>query len=119
MASDETGEQMLGNSFCYNQADISRVSLRTWVNVVYGYMTNIDRKKKLVAVDNNTEVPYDHLILCTGEQYQVPAPTEADVTSGMIVRKSEPIRFSISFDPLLTYSIFKFGTGQYLWRSWA
>ncbi len=27
----------------------------------------------------NTVVPYDHLIITTGTQYQVPAPTEVDV----------------------------------------
>lgn len=56
------------------------MSLRAWVNVVYGKMTRIDRKKKLVTVNHNTFVPYDHLILCTGTQYQVPTPTEADVS---------------------------------------
>lgn len=82
MAPDEMRDQMLGNSFCYNQNEFSRTSLRTWVNVVYGKMTNIDRKKKFVIVENSTMVPYDHLILCTGEQYQVPAPTEADIEGG-------------------------------------
>ena len=28
----------------------------------------------------NTVVPYDHLIIATGTQYQVPAPTEADIS---------------------------------------
>ncbi len=37
------------------------------------------RKKKLVQVNGTTIVPYDHLILTTGAQYQVPAPTDADI----------------------------------------
>ena len=38
------------------------------------------RKKKHVVVNYNTLVPYDHLVLCTGTQYQVPAPTGADIS---------------------------------------
>ena len=37
------------------------------------------RKKKHVVVNGSTVVPYDHLVLCVGTQYQVTAPTEADV----------------------------------------
>lgn len=59
------------------------MALRAWVNVVYGKMTKIDRKKKLVTVNNHTFVPYDHLILCNGTQYQIPAPTEADISQSV------------------------------------
>lgn len=74
---------MLGSDFCYDQDSYARISLRTWINVVYGKMTNIDRKKKLVIVNNGTVVPYDHLIISVGQQYQIPAPTEADITAGV------------------------------------
>lgn len=37
-------------------------------------MTSINRKKKHVVVNSNYIVPYDHLILATGLQHQVPAP---------------------------------------------
>jgi len=40
------------------------------------------RKKKNVIVDGSFIVPYDHLILCTGLQYQVPKPTGLDVKAG-------------------------------------
>ena len=30
-------------------------------------------------MNGSTIVPYDHLVLCTGTQYQVCAPTEADI----------------------------------------
>jgi hypothetical protein len=55
------------------------MGIRAWVNVVYGSMTAIDRKKKHVVVNGNTIVPYDHLVIATGLQYQLPAPTGADV----------------------------------------
>ncbi|KAJ8309534.1 hypothetical protein KUTeg_014408 [Tegillarca granosa] len=78
MSPDEQREQMLTNNFCYNQDDFAKCSLRSFVNVVYGKMTSIDRKKKMVVVNSNTVVPYDHLILSTGQQYQVPAPVGED-----------------------------------------
>ncbi|XP_076099520.1 cilia- and flagella-associated protein 61-like isoform X2 [Mytilus galloprovincialis] len=83
MAPDELRDQMLGNDFCYGQENYANISLRTWINVVYGKMTNIDRKKKLVIVNNGTVVPYDHLIISVGLQYQIPAPTDADLDTGV------------------------------------
>ena len=47
------------------------MSLCSWVNVVVGKMTAIDRAAKQVIVSREEVVPYDHLILCTGQQYQV------------------------------------------------
>jgi len=40
------------------------------------------RKWKHVIIDGSFVVPYDHLILCTGRQYQVPKPTGLDVNAG-------------------------------------
>lgn len=82
MPPDELRDQMLGRSFCYDQESYAKTSLRTWVNVVVGKMTACDRKKKVVVVNGNTLVPYDHLVMCMGQQYQVPAPTEADIDMG-------------------------------------
>ena len=76
MAKDEMRELMLASSHCYSHEDYAKVALQAWVNVVYGKMTAIDRKKKIVKVSDNTQVPYDHLILCTGQQYQSPIPTQ-------------------------------------------
>ena len=76
---DELREQMLGNSFCFTQDDHAQMSLRSWVNVVYGKMTGIDRRKKHVIVDEGVIVPYDHLVITAGLQYQLPTPSEADV----------------------------------------
>lgn len=47
------------------------MSLCSWVNVVVGRMTGLDRAAKHVVVSKTEIVFYDHLILCTGQQYQV------------------------------------------------
>ncbi|CAG5133003.1 unnamed protein product, partial [Candidula unifasciata] len=79
---NEIMELFLSHSYCYNHGDYAKMALRTWVNVVYGKMTSINRTKKQVIVNGSAIVPYDHLILATGLQYYVPAPTGADVYSG-------------------------------------
>ncbi|XP_067900509.1 cilia- and flagella-associated protein 61 isoform X2 [Heterodontus francisci] len=66
-------------SHSYDPNDYAQISLQTWVNVVIGKMIGIDRAAKYVLVTGNTKVPYEHLILCTGQQYQVPCPTGADI----------------------------------------
>ncbi|KAB0383227.1 hypothetical protein FD755_005144, partial [Muntiacus reevesi] len=81
---------------CYNDRDHELMSLCSWVNVVVGRMTAIDRAAKQVIVSREKVVLYDHLILCTGRQYQgssqgpgdagrgdgaqVPCPTEVDIS---------------------------------------
>jgi hypothetical protein len=55
------------------------MSLRTWVNVVLGKMTQIDRRHKRIFINNETELHYDHLVLCTGEQYYHVAPIKQRV----------------------------------------
>ena len=83
MAKDEQRELMLSSSGCYTHEEHAKVALNAWVNIVYGKMTAIDRKKKLVTVNNSNSVPYDHLVLCTGQQHQLPMPTDADVDAGV------------------------------------
>lgn len=58
-------------SHCFNDKDYALMSLCSWVNVVVGRMTAIDRVAKHVVVSQEDIVHYDHLILCTGQQYQV------------------------------------------------
>ncbi|XP_056423611.1 cilia- and flagella-associated protein 61 isoform X2 [Hyla sarda] len=72
-------QSLLASSHYYNDKDYALMSLRSWVNVVVGKMTGIDRAAKFVIVSNDRKVPYDHLILCTGQQYQVPCPSGADI----------------------------------------
>nr|DBA27021.1 TPA: hypothetical protein GDO54_011203 [Pyxicephalus adspersus] len=71
----------LSSSHCYNDKDYALMSLRSWVNVVVGKMTGIDRAAKFVIVSNDRKVPYDHLILCTGQQYQIPCPSGVDINN--------------------------------------
>ncbi|KAM9316787.1 cilia- and flagella-associated protein 61 [Gastrophryne carolinensis] len=74
-----TDPSFLSFRHCYNDKDHALMSLRSWVNVVVGKMTGIDRAAKFVIVSSDRKVPYDHLILCTGQQYQIPCPSGADV----------------------------------------
>ncbi|XP_041062031.1 cilia- and flagella-associated protein 61 [Carcharodon carcharias] len=67
------------SSYCYSHDDYAQMSLQTWVNVVTGKMIGINRAAKYVLVTGDTKVPYEHLILCTGQQYQVPCPTGVDI----------------------------------------
>nr|XP_015210027.1 PREDICTED: cilia- and flagella-associated protein 61 isoform X1 [Lepisosteus oculatus] len=70
----------LATSYCYSDKDYALLSLRSWINVVVGKMQGIDRAAKHVLVSDDRKVPYDHLILCTGQQYQVPCPTGIDIS---------------------------------------
>ncbi|XP_013367639.1 PREDICTED: cilia- and flagella-associated protein 61 isoform X1 [Chinchilla lanigera] len=99
------GKKLLGNEqrkflasdHCFNDKDYALMSLCSWVNVVVGRMTGIDRAAKHVVVSKDKAVPYDHLILCTGQQYQVPCPTGADISQHPTNREvpdSSKIRYS-------------------------
>lgn len=63
----------------YESADHASMSLRSWINVIIGKMTSIDRRRKHIFINGKTVLPYDHLILCTGEQYYHLAPLQAKV----------------------------------------
>ncbi|NXK92481.1 CFA61 protein, partial [Formicarius rufipectus] len=72
--------RFLINSHCFNDEDYAQMSLCSWVNVVVGKMTGINRAAKYVIVSKEKKVPYDYLVLCTGQNYQALAPTGADIT---------------------------------------
>jgi len=72
---------LLSKSFCFSKAEYEAMVLPTWVNVIDGKMIKIDRVNKKVILSNEKEVPYDHLLLCTGQQFQLPVPTGADIAS--------------------------------------
>ncbi|XP_063927085.1 cilia- and flagella-associated protein 61-like isoform X2 [Zophobas morio] len=48
------------------------ICLRTYVHVVTGVMTMIDRKEKFISLNDDTHLPYDYLFLMCGEQFQKP-----------------------------------------------
>ncbi|XP_049630284.1 cilia- and flagella-associated protein 61 [Suncus etruscus] len=71
--------KFLATDHCFNDKDHALMLLCSWVNVVVGRMTAIDRAAKHVVVSKDKIVLYDHLILCTGQQYQVPCPSGVDI----------------------------------------
>ncbi|XP_026528268.1 cilia- and flagella-associated protein 61 [Notechis scutatus] len=77
--SNNLHKAFLINSYCFNEDDYALMSLGSWINVVAGKMIAINRTAKHVIVSKEKKVPYDHLILCTGQQYQVPCPSDADI----------------------------------------
>ncbi|XP_054551968.1 cilia- and flagella-associated protein 61 isoform X2 [Talpa occidentalis] len=84
---DSEHRKFLATDHCFNDKDYALMSLCSWVNVVVGRMTAIDRVAKHVVVSNDEIVLYDHLILCTGLQYQVPRPTGADINQHLTNRE--------------------------------
>ncbi|NXA95397.1 CFA61 protein, partial [Melanocharis versteri] len=72
--------RFLINSHCFNDEDYAQMSLCSWVNVVVGKMTGINRAAKYVVVSKEKKVPYDYLVLCAGQSYQAVAPTGADTS---------------------------------------
>ncbi|GFO18065.1 cilia- and flagella-associated protein 61-like [Plakobranchus ocellatus] len=89
---DELRDMVLAHSLCYTQDDYAKLAMRTWINVVYGKMTAINRTRKQVTVNGEAVVPYDHLVLCTGRQYVVPQPssmaTPSKETTGHVSPKT-------------------------------
>ncbi|XP_009945742.1 PREDICTED: uncharacterized protein C20orf26 homolog, partial [Leptosomus discolor] len=89
--------RFLINSHCFNDEDYAQMSLCSWVNVVVGKMTGINRAAKYVVVSKEKKVPYDYLVLCTGQKYQVLSPTGADISklpTNKEVRSSWPERYT-------------------------
>ncbi|XP_073734554.1 cilia- and flagella-associated protein 61 isoform X2 [Callorhinus ursinus] len=79
--------KFLASDHCFHDQDYALMSLCSWVNVVVGRMIAIDRAAKHVVLSKEEIVLYDHLILCTGQQYQVPCPTGADISQHVTNRE--------------------------------
>ncbi|KAL0278426.1 UNVERIFIED_CONTAM: hypothetical protein PYX00_000254 [Menopon gallinae] len=60
----------------------SQISLHTFVNIVYGVMTGINRADKYVTINFDAIVRYDILVLLCGKQHLMPVPLirEPDLT---------------------------------------
>ncbi|XP_033104010.1 cilia- and flagella-associated protein 61-like [Anneissia japonica] len=80
LATDDIVSNFLSTPRNYTRDELAQISLRTWVNVVNAKMIAIDRASKYVKVTGGAKVPYDHLVIATGQQYQVTMPTGADIT---------------------------------------
>jgi hypothetical protein len=74
----------------YTHQDYAAMSLRSWVNIIEGKMTLIDRRKKQIVINERTILPYDHLILCTGEQYYNLAPMRQRVYNSYSKQEVKP-----------------------------
>ena len=65
---------------CDSNVYILLYKLKHFATEISSPVRFVYRKKKQVTVNGTMIVPYDHLVLSTGQQYQVPAPTEADIS---------------------------------------
>lgn len=61
----------------FNYRYMNLTSMRTYVNVVNAVMTGIDRRNKLLIVNDNSYLAYDLLFLFCGGQYQKPSIASA------------------------------------------
>lgn len=80
------------SSLEYGTEELSRLSLRSYVNIICAKLVNLNRPMKLAILDDETVVPYDHLLLCTGNQFQITAPMQANVVNPLS-RKAVPAKF--------------------------
>ena len=67
----------LAQSCCYTEESLCGLGLSTWINVVRGHLTALDREHQSIRVMSNdgeqvAVLAYDYLVLTTGLQYHLP-----------------------------------------------
>ena len=65
-------DKQLIDNHCIQPYELVDTCLTSVVNTVVGEIVKIDRDGKVVTTSKNDRIPYDNLILCCGEQYQLP-----------------------------------------------
>ena len=90
----------------YETEELSRISLRSYVNIICAKLVSLNRPMKLAILDDDTVLPYDHLLLCTGTQYYVTAPLKTIVVNPLnkkvVPPKTDRILLGISI-PKITF----------------
>uniref|UniRef100_UPI00358F2852 cilia- and flagella-associated protein 61 n=1 Tax=Myxine glutinosa TaxID=7769 RepID=UPI00358F2852 len=71
---------MYGGLHSYSPEVLGCLPFHSHVTAVKGNTHTLDRSGKRVILDDGTSLLYDFLVLCTGQQLQVPCPTEADMS---------------------------------------
>ena len=64
--------RQLVENHCIQPYELVDTCLASVVSTVVGEIVKIDRDSKVVTTSKNDRIPYDNLILCCGEQYQLP-----------------------------------------------
>lgn len=69
---------------------------------------------KLAVLDDETVVPYDHLLLCTGNQFPIIAPMQATVMNPLSKKPVPPKPDRILFGMFFSMEDFPFLSKSYL-----
>nr|CDS34601.2 hypothetical transcript [Hymenolepis microstoma] len=69
--------------FRQDRRRLGQLSLRTITHVISGTLTAINRKRKVIMIDNRKEISYDFIILTPGMQYHpsIPIGIDTDYTA--------------------------------------
>lgn len=72
LAQNELRDRLFVAKSNRNCRSMNMTSLRTYINLVFGAMTKIDRAQKRITINDCCYLYYDYLFLFCGEQYQGP-----------------------------------------------